>query len=111
MIAAHALNRHFGPLVRRYLARPFSRGKTIKLLLCYSANRISFSQAYPFLYYAGDFQDRFGAELRAVPVEGLLKDGQFIHSSVDLIILQPSIRNFPNLSPFSYSRYRLRNTC
>ena len=89
MIAANALNQHIGSLVRRYLARPFSHRPNKRALLCYAINRISFSQAYPFLHYSKELQRRFRMEFRAVPIEPLLDGARLLHSDVDWIFVQP----------------------
>ena len=89
MIAQHALNTRVGPVIRKYLARPFGSGASHKTVLYYSQNRISFSQAYPFLHYAKDFRQRFGTEIRAVPIEGVLAGTPLTHSGADVVLVQP----------------------
>jgi Glycosyl transferases group 1 len=89
MLAQHALNAQLGPVIRQYLARPFGRRTAHRTLLYYATNRISFSQAYPFLHYAADLKQRFGTEVRAVPIEGVLDGTPLTHSGADVVLVQP----------------------
>jgi hypothetical protein len=97
MIAQHALNTRAGPIIRSYLARPFGRGASHRTVLYYAQNRISFSQAYPFLHYATEFKRRFGTDIRAVPIEGVLAGAPLTHSGADVVLVQPWFTVEPSL--------------
>lgn len=88
-IARYALHSRAGPAVRRHLARRFSGRARLCVALYYNPIRISFSQAYPFLHYAPLLRRRFGAEIRAIPIERLLAGAAPDHGGADVILLQP----------------------
>jgi hypothetical protein len=88
-IARLALDRRLGPLVRRHLSRPFGGGAPRRAALYYHPGRISFSQAYPFLHHARGFRDRFGVQIRAIPIEPLLAGAPPAHGGADVILVQP----------------------
>lgn len=87
--AALALHARLGPAVQRFLARPFGAAGALRVVLYYTPSRISFSQAYPFLHYARAFRRRFGAQIRAVPIDGLLAGEAPRHRGADVVLFQP----------------------
>lgn len=84
-----ALSRGFGWPIRRYLGRPFPSGTPLRLLIYFHANRICFSQIYPFLFYAKELREAYGAEIRLSSVDELLAGISVPRCDADLILLQP----------------------
>ena len=87
-IARSALHPALGTAVRSYLGRPFGAKAQQRVVFYFCPNQISYSQAYPFLYYQRAFHDRFGADIRAVSVDRLLAGEVPSHQGVDLVLVQ-----------------------
>lgn len=89
-VAKYRLSRGISKLVTRYLARPFSKGGSRRVVIYHDPNRISYSQVYPFLYYAKDLFARYNVEIRCRPFEQLPNaGGDPLLAEADDVLLQP----------------------
>ncbi|MFN8830934.1 MAG: glycosyltransferase family 1 protein [Labrys sp. (in: a-proteobacteria)] len=86
--AAHMLDRTAGRLVRAWMGRPFSRRSRRRALICFSPNRISYSQVYPFLHYASDFAQALDVEFRCLSIDALLAGEDIGYRDVDHVLVQ-----------------------
>ncbi len=75
-------------LVAPYLARPFSRSAMLRVQVYYEPNKISFSQIFPFFYYARELREKYGTEFRFAPSDSFLQDTGTPPTSTDIILLQ-----------------------
>jgi hypothetical protein len=64
--AAWLSSRTLKPLMQRAMRRRFRAADRVKVLVVYEDNRISFSHVFPFLYYQGELEARYGAAVRLV---------------------------------------------
>jgi hypothetical protein len=71
---------------------PFSRSSGPKVAVYYDPNRISISQAYPFLHYAEAFRRRFGAEVKLRNVADVVADSRNILQGADIVLAQTWFR-------------------
>ncbi len=70
------------------LGRPFLRPTDRRLVIYYEPNAISFTQAFPFLFYAARLRDRFGLQLRCYPNTKLLAGDPVRQDHADIVLLQ-----------------------
>lgn len=67
----------------------FSRADALKVAVYYESDRISFSEIYPFLHYAGEFKRRFNAEFRFRNIRKIFADpASAAGEAADVVILQ-----------------------
>lgn len=78
-----------------YFGRPFPRGCYKLLFLYESDNAIAFSQAFPFLFYAADIEERFGICVRTVARADFEKTYYKDYNDVDLVCFQSSFMLAP----------------
>ena len=71
---------------------PFSRSSGPKVAVYYDPNRISISQAYPFLHYSDAFRRRFGAEVKLRNVAEVIADPSKILQGADIVLAQTWFR-------------------
>jgi hypothetical protein len=81
----HGLARH---PARTFLQRRFSRRARFRIAIYYEATPISKAQVYPFLHYAHQLRQRYGAEVRCYPVAPLLEGAGPSPDPADAILLQ-----------------------
>lgn len=74
-----------GKVARNYLGREFSARDNRKCLIYYVPSRISFSQVYPFYFYAREILDWYGPEIRLAPVDTILAGEA---RRADIVLLQ-----------------------
>ncbi len=84
-VARFADNRLLGPAARRMLAKSFKSGPAERYAVLYEPNRISFSQVYPFVLYADEFERRYGIQLRFFSVDTL---AELDFSAADQLLVQ-----------------------
>ncbi len=77
------------------------------MLIYYHADAICWSQVYPFFYDAKIFDDRFGAHIRALPVEDFLTGRQL--PAADVVLVQPWFTESPDRLRTAFARYRDRH--
>ncbi len=87
--AVHMLDRVVGRIVQAWMGRPFSSRSQRRVLICFSPNRISYSQVYPFLHYASDFAALHDLAFRCVSIDALLAGEEISYRDVDHIVVQP----------------------
>lgn len=85
-LAKHTFRRGIGPAVQKYLGRPFARSATVRLLIYYCPKSIGFAQVYPFIAYSAELRQRYGAEVRCLPVRDFLEAQ---HREADIVLVQP----------------------
>lgn len=78
---------HSKKIFGSFYHRPFDHASKIKVLLICHPSRISYSQAYPFVYYAQDFEQKFGAQIRLVALEDF-QAGRVKARGADVVLLQ-----------------------
>lgn len=71
---------------------PFTRSSGPKVAVYYDPNRISISQAYPFLHFADAFRRRFGAEVKLRNVAQIIADPAKILKGADIVLAQTWFR-------------------
>lgn len=76
------------PVSEMVLGRRFSTSSRLRVQVYYTRSRISFSQIYPLLRYAGDISRRYGADIRYFDIERLMTD-QLTPNGSDVILVQP----------------------
>jgi len=70
----------------------FSKSDAIKVAVYYEPNRISISEAYPFIHYADAFKRRFNAEIKVRNVTQAIADPRTILDGADVVIAQTWFR-------------------
>lgn len=84
-VGRHAARKGLGPVARRVLARPFRRGNAPRYAVIFEANRISYSQIFPFVQHAAEIERRHGVQLRFYTVETA---ETLDFSNVDRVLMQ-----------------------
>lgn len=84
-LSAHSKTERLIPF---FLNKRFSGRDTIKVAVYYQENRISFSQIFPFIYYAHEFLQRFNAEFAYIPTDSVVEDDNALLPGADIAILQ-----------------------
>lgn len=74
-VAAHPEKSISMPLYRLLFQRRFSEKTSQRLLILFETNRISYASIFPFLECQKELLDRYGVELRCVPVADILREG------------------------------------
>lgn len=99
----HRLARGLERPLAAYMARPFAPfGSARRVLILHHPKRISYSQIYPFFYYARALRARYGVSFRAVPFDAALSQGRGLLDRADILLLQPW---------FSATPAQLREVC
>lgn len=78
-------SRRLSPLARMAISRPYQRNSKRRIAFIYEPNRISFSQVYPFIFYARELERRFHTQIRFFSYESFSK---LDLSQIDEIFLQ-----------------------
>lgn len=73
LVARYGGKQRYEPLMRLLHNNAFNPNRTKKVLVFYEINRISYTQIYPFLYYAKSFAKVYDAQFRFVPTNEALK--------------------------------------
>lgn len=76
------------PWLGRPFGRPFGRSEALRCVVFYERKRISFSQAFPFLYYADAFRRRLGVEIRMIPIDRLPSLPDRVIDRIDVALVQ-----------------------
>lgn len=109
MLAGRALlNRGLAAPARGWLGRPFPRRAERRVVLWYSSNPISLSQADPFLSNAKAFAERHGAAIRFLAVERLLDPDTDLPpmGEGDISLIQPWFTVEPQVLEHALARHR-----
>ena len=72
-VARYGGRPRYEPLMRLFHSNAFKPGRKNKVLILYEINRISYTEIYPFLYYAKSFAKLYDAQFRLVPTNEALK--------------------------------------
>jgi len=88
LAAKYAFRRFAGRPAAAFLGRPFARNAVRKLVIYYESSAISFTQVFPFLYYADVLRDRYSIEVRCYPNTKLLNGGSPRRDHADVVLLQ-----------------------
>lgn len=83
-----ALESFVGRTARAFLSRSFSRHEKRRLVFYYEPMDISFTQAYPFLYYADALKHRYGVEVRCIANTELVAGMLPRYDDADVVLLQ-----------------------
>ena len=84
----YALRRGLSKPAVAILGRPFLRRTERRLVIYYEPNAISFTQIFPFIFYADQLRDRFGLQVRCYPNTQLLAGGRVRRDFADVVLLQ-----------------------
>lgn len=87
-VANYALERFAKVPASAILGRRFSRRAERRLVIYYQPLSISFTQVFPFLYYAENLKQRYGAEVRCFPNTQLLNGKTPRSDHADVVLLQ-----------------------
>ena len=71
-----------------FLSRPFPKRARCRVALYFEPKSISFTQVYPFLYYADAFRRRYGAEIRCFSNAGLMAGQAPRADHADVVLFQ-----------------------
>ena len=106
MIARQRLEKPFSSIAPRILGGQFPARASRRLLICHYPNDISWSQIYPYFYYAGRFERDYRLAVRTVPVEQFLSGNNC--PAADIVLLQPWFTEPGTRIAEALARYRAR---
>lgn len=72
-VARYGGQQRYKPLMRLFHDKAFKPSRTNKVLVFYEVNRISYTEIYPFHYYAKAFARNYDAQFRFVPTSEAVK--------------------------------------